>query len=291
MSFKYKDNFAIFILSHESPDKILTMNAIHKVGNYTGKWYIILDDEDKCIEQYKKNWGEDHILLYNKDEWEKKIDMMDMGGRRGITVFVRNACFELAKQIGVQYFMELDEDYSEICYRCADKDDPKILRNWRCFSLDDVLEAMLDFFVENKQMKTLCMGQNGDLIGGTENFRFKQRIIRKAMNSFICDVERPFTFFGRMNDDVNAYCLHGSRGELFLTIMDACVSADSTQSHSGGMTEIYKADGTFKKSFYTVMCCPSSVKINIMGQAHFRIHHSINWETTVPKIISSKYKK
>lgn len=33
------------------------------------------------------------------------------------------------------------------------------------------------------------------------------------MNSFICDTERPFSFMGRFNEDVNTYITHGETGE------------------------------------------------------------------------------
>ena len=39
------------------------------------------------------------------------------------------------------------------------------------------------------------------------------------------------------------------------------------------------------------MACPSSVKVYEMGDTHKRIHHVINWEHAVPKIISNKFKK
>lgn len=48
--------------------------------------------------------------------------------------------------------------------------------------------------------------------------------------------------------------------------------------------------GTYNKSFYTIISSPSSVKISIMGDKHYRVHHKINWENTVPKIISDRFK-
>lgn len=45
------------------------------------------------------------------------------------------------------------------------------------------------------------------------------------------------------------------------------------------------------KSFYSVMISPSSVKINLMGNKHKRMHHVISWNNTVPKIIKESYKK
>lgn len=43
------------------------------------------------------------------------------------------------------------------------------------------------------------------------------------------------------------------------------------------MTELYLDAGTYVKSFYTVMYCPSCVVVSAMGTAHRRLHHHIKW--------------
>lgn len=40
------ENFAVFILSHGRADNIKTIKTLKKQG-YTGKIYIIIDDEDE----------------------------------------------------------------------------------------------------------------------------------------------------------------------------------------------------------------------------------------------------
>lgn len=61
------EDFAIFILSHGRADNIKTLSLLKK-SNYQGKWYIILDDMDDQIEQYKKNFGSEHIIVFDKKE-------------------------------------------------------------------------------------------------------------------------------------------------------------------------------------------------------------------------------
>ena len=83
----------------------------------------------------------------------------------------------------------------------------------------------------------------------------------------------------------------GSRGYLFLTVQKASINQANTQHLSGGLTDIYLDLGTYIKSYYSVMSCPSAVKISIMGDTHYRIHHNVKWNNCVPKIISDRYKK
>jgi hypothetical protein len=111
------------------------------------------------------------------------------------------------------------------------------------------------------------------------------------MNTFICSIDRPFKFIGRINEDVNTYTFFQSLGNLFLTFPLIAIQQRQTQENQGGMTELYIDSGTYIKSFYTVMYSPSSVSIKKMLSHHDeRIHHSINWDCTVPCILSEKYK-
>lgn len=48
-----RSDFAVFILTHGRADNVATMGALKK-GGYTGKWYMIIDDEDETAEQYRK---------------------------------------------------------------------------------------------------------------------------------------------------------------------------------------------------------------------------------------------
>ena len=111
------------------------------------------------------------------------------------------------------------------------------------------------------------------------------------MNSFICSTKKPFTFIGRINEDVNTYTTIQSRGNIFLTVPMVCLQQKSTQQSDGGMTDVYINGGTYLKSFYTVITMPSATSIKLMQSRHPRLHHSISWNNTVPCIISDKYKQ
>lgn len=65
----------------------------------------------------------------------------------------------------------------------------------------------------------------------------------------------------------------------------------ATQESAGGLTEAYLDLGTYTKSFYSVMYCPSCVKVGIMGDKVYRIHHKVMWRNAVPQILDEKWKK
>lgn len=279
------DKFAVFILSNRRPNKVFTVSTLIRCG-FTGKWYILIDDEDPTLPQYEDLYGSEHIIVFNKQSAIDNTDTMTSNNDRASVVFARNVCFDIAKNLHLEYFWELEDDYHRFEYRYE--------QNGRLMTdlitcLDDILICMIKFLTESEAY-TVAFSQGGDLIGGVGSSVFKKKICRKAMNSFLCKVDRPFRFTGIMNDDVNTYITEGSRGKLFFTIAAVSLVQGVTQHNSGGLSELYTSYGTYAKSFLSVVCCPSSICVSDMGPKHSRIHHSIDWEAAVPKIISDKFK-
>lgn len=78
-----------------------------------------------------------------------------------------------------------------------------------------------------------------------------------------------------------------------MTLMQVMIVQRATQLNPGGMSEIYIDIGTYMKSFYSVMCCPSAVKVSVLGsdKSRMRIHHSVKWECAAVKILSEAHRK
>jgi hypothetical protein len=181
----------------------------------------------------------------------------------------------------------MDDDYTYFEYRIYNSENTKPKN---IYSLDSVLLALLEFYKQTP-FASISMAQGGDFIGGKENKMAKRpTIYRKCMNSFICSTDRPFQFVGRINEDVNTYVKKQSLGLLMGTIPMIALGQKTTQKNKGGMTDLYLDAGTYVKSFYTVMINPSSCFIKPMGDKHKRLHHAIQWDLAVPKIISQDLK-
>jgi hypothetical protein len=280
-------DFATFILTHGRPDRVYTINTLKRSG-YTGKIYLIVDDEDKTLEEYRKRYP-NQVLVFSKKEIAKTFDEGDnFKGRMGVIIYARNACFEIAKRVGVKYFFQLDDDYTDFRYKFNDKQQ---YGDWCIKNLDSVLDHLLDYY-KSIPATSIAIAQGGDFMGGKNGSMAKKiKPKRKAMNTFICSSDRPFKFVGRINEDVNTYTLLGLQGHLFFTIPLLAIQQKMTQSNAGGMTETYLDSGTYLKSFYSILYCPSSVKISEIGAKHRRIHHKVNWKNTVPVIVDEKFRK
>ena len=280
-----RKDFAIFILSYGRANNIYTLNSL-KDSNYTGKYYIVVGDDDPIIDEYKKLYKE-KLLIFNKKEIGKTFDLCDIGGSDKVIVYARNYCFKIAKELGLKYFAQFDDDYTSFEYRYDNGEKLKIMKSKE---FDEIINIFIDFLEDTGAM-TVAFSQGGDFIGGKESQLFKSKIKRKAMNSFFCKTDSPFQFFGRINEDVNMYTRYGSIGKKIFTVADCSLVQKQTQKSKGGMSDTYNQNGTYVKSFYTVMTNPSCTKIFAMDTTHTRIHHKVNWNCAVPKIISDKYKK
>lgn len=282
-------DFAIFILTHARPDNVITYNTLINSG-YTGRIYIIIDNEDKTAEQYYNNFGKENVIVFDKLKISKTFDEADNFNDRRSIVYARNACFDIANKLGITYFMQLDDDYTLFDFRINSKGEVPSGHFKIKTKLDNILEALLDFYIKSNA-DSLAIAQGGDFIGGKGNSFYDYKLRRKCMNTFICSTNKPFKFVGRINEDVNTYTSVASIGKLFLTTPLVSITQKQTQSNSGGMTDIYLDNGTYIKSFYSVIFSPSSVRIGLMGDKNLRLHHKVKWGNAIPKIISEDIKK
>lgn len=283
---KKENNFCIFIISHGRADCVVTVKTLEAAGS-TLPYYIVIDNEDKQEEAYRKKFKE-KVLQFDKKHYASLVDNFDNTGNYRSTTHARNACFDLAEQIGYKYFVVLDDDYTSFKFRINHEfKHPKSCPNMTK-GLDNVFLATLEYF-KSAPFASICFSQGGDWFGGESNFNKKPK--RKAMNSFFCSTDRRFNFISRLNEDVNTYMVLGHSGNMFLTIPFIQLDQMQTQTNKGGMSEAYLSFGTYTKSFYTVMCRPDCAKINRMGRTNKRLHHLIDWGSAVPCIIDEKYKK
>jgi hypothetical protein len=295
-----KRNFAAFILSHGRADSLLTYDALRSSG-YTGKIYILVDNEDSQADQYIEKYG-DEVIVFDKTSFSNQVDACDNYDRRNSIVYARNYNFILAKEMRLTHFLQLDDDYTDFTWRLNDKDEYiwKV-EETQIKNIDAVFEHCLDF-LDSTSFKSVAFAQGGDFIGGDGGpdtphqksllmkLHRSGRMYRKVMNSFFFRTDRPVVFRGRVNDDVNLYVEGGRRGDLFATIPHVRVYQPPTQKRTGGCTEIYLELGTYIKSFYSVMVAPSCVKVARMA-GKWRIHHKVIWKKTCPVLLSEKYRK
>lgn len=302
MSLKNKDDFCVMILSHGRPHDQATVRTLNDFG-YTGDWYILLDNEDSSVGEYIRLFGKNKIKIFDKTKLIESgvVDTIDNFGVHGTVVYARHASYDVAKSMGYKYFMMCEDDHDSLRWRInpsIEYSSMMVSKSVDYHALDKIIDTMLDYFIATPRIKTLCMAQSGDYIGGKNSRMTTQQYRRKAMGTFITRVDDPIIFSGTMNDDTNAYTSSASIGELMLTTGFIAVNTKETQKNTGGNTDLYKSLGTYVKSFYSVIGHPSGVRISTLANTGnrvknniFRVHHRVNWKNVAPMILDEKFKK
>lgn len=285
MSFKYTEKFAVFILSHGRADTITTYDFLRKY-NYTGKIYVVIDNEDDQEILYKQKFKED-VIQFDKRDYIAKTDVGDLDKSRKIGVFARNFIQDKAKEMGYSYHLQLDDDIFYMYYRVVKNGKLKCII---CNRLDDVLAYMVEL-LENTNITALSFGHPAYYVGGDVKRFYEKSVIPKAMTTFMMRANDIRYFYMRMNDDITTSALNGMRGSMYFTYLPLMVNLEMTQKAKGGMTEEYQNLGTYRKSFYTVMAMPSCTKIYYIGITENRLHHEIKWRNCVPKLLSERWRK
>jgi len=278
-------SFAAFILSNGRPHDVITFATLRGAG-YTGRIILLVDNEDESAPIYCEKFGAENVIIFDKAAIAQTFDTGDNTSERRASVFARNASLQIANDLGIDYFVQLDDDYKQFEYRHKKIG---VLLNTPVSSMDAVFDAMLDF-LDDTGVLTVAFSQGGDHLGGASTFD-KLKVKRKAMNSFFFKRTNGVQFVGRLNEDVNTYVTHGARGSVFLTLLRLQLVQGKTQDTPGGLSEVYRDTGTYLKSFFTVMMAPSCTTIVMMGQTHRRLHHRIQWNNAVPKILDKSHCK
>lgn len=277
-------DFAVFILSHGRADTITTYKALRD-GGYTGRTYVVIDNEDDQEDLYRQKFGDD-IIQFDKRDYLEKTDLGDLDTDRRIGVFARNFIQDEAKRLGYKFHLQLDDDVHGFTYRFAQG---KVLRALHCSHLDEVFSGMVEY-MKKTPITSLSFALSAYNMGGVDG-SIKEGMTRKTMTTFLMRADDLQYFHMRMNDDITTSLINGMRGKLYYSYLPIEVEVDKTQVKAGGMTDIYQKNGTYRKSFYSVMCCPSCVKVSAMGITDYRIHHTISWNNAVPKLLSERWCK
>jgi hypothetical protein len=282
-------NYAILIPTYKRPDNVITLKTL-KEANYKGKVYLIVGDDDETLDKYKKIYG-DMVIEFSKQKIRPYIDMLDNFKKTKAVVYARNVMFSIAKNLGLDYFCVLDDDYDRFKLRRVFKTNKKdILRDFKLLDVSGVIEKSFEYLHNTPSLDCFAWSQSGDFIGGADTFE-KINGKRKIMNAFFFKTNTPIRFMGSINEDLNSSVYEGQRGKVFFTIHDVSINQKDTQQNSGGLTDIYLDMGTYVKSFYSVIVAPNCVKVSAMGNNDLRLHHRVNWNLACPKIIREKHKK
>lgn len=244
--------FAIYILTNGRPNHQYTLDFLRK--SFKGDVFLCCDNEDKTLEEYRKNYGE-QVVVFNKNEWVSKSDPMDNFRSKNSVLYARNAVFQLAKDMGYEYFVMVDDDVTGLSFR-YEKNGKLVGKPVKDFNKVSsvILEAM-----DNTGTDFFSFGLDKIYIGGLANGQYQKKIIDKVYCFVFCSTEQQHFYKGIMNEDEIHNILSMSVGTLVKTttliqIQTKPIGRDSV----GGNAETYNENGyySYNRNFYPIIAFP-----------------------------------
>lgn len=275
-----RDDFAIFILTHERASQQKTYKTLRKSG-YTGKIYLVVDNLDRQIEEYKQKYGDD-VLVFDKNAEYEKTDTFTNRKELKAVVYARNKVFDLAKEKNLIYFCSCDDDINVLKYKFPI--DGK-LKTVKVKNADKLFDSVCSF-IEKTNFLCLSFLEEGAFVGGINQFVLKGLQWRMSHFMFYRTKEK-ITYRGLWYEDTIASIDLMKQGKLGMGTMLVSVAVPETGSNEGGMYDAYKSSNEWIAAFGVIMANPDCVAITC-GK---KIKLQRSGEIASPKIISDKWRK
>lgn len=226
------DDFAVFILSHNRAGNVATLLTLRKAG-YTGKVFIVVDDEDTMLSEYKRIYGE-QTIVFCKEEWKMKTDTITNEKDFSSPVFARNFISWYATEKGYECYFMLDDDIKafHIRYIKCGKLKSKPLKN-----ADTYFSCLIKLLNTNKHIMCVGTGNGGSYIGGASGRYSKGLHIGDFSQVALFRGKREFK--GAFNEDANISLLEGQKGNITIVDLNVSHSSPKRKSNSGGLKEDY----------------------------------------------------
>lgn len=284
-----KTELVVFILSHKSPHKCETLDTLKRLL-FNGKYYVIVDDKDDYLEEYKLIYG-DSLIIYSKDDYYVDIgcSYIDLP-TKAHAVFPRNAMHDIATKLGLSYYILADDDIYDFKLRpCIDK--YKKVPTIDIDNINDVLSVYVEF-VLSKNIACLGLGTANFYFGGYDKLHSGDYLKRRCVsNCYIVNLKYRIDWV-MLYEDFTTSIIEGMRGRLFFTFypLQVCVRPQFIQNHTDkycGMEEFYKKINPTSMWYTSYMACPSAIKLKPYKGKTIAF---TKYDACLPKIVSSKYK-
>lgn len=280
-------SFAVFITSHKSPNECASLDTLLRY-KYNGQYYIVIDDTDTCIDEYKEKYA-DKLIVFHKEDYVQKCNSGYSVEKapRSVVVYARMAVEETARSLGLDNFMVMDDDIIDFKFRWYDGCK---LNTYPIHDINDILQQYIEF--QNTCMiACLSFGTGNFYIGGYNADVFANR--RTISNTFIRSTHIDFEWVMSWFEDLASSVNCGKADKLVYTLpfVQIHTKPQYTQSEKksdAGMALAYKHSNPFERQFGSVMLNPSAVAVQ---WKYDKFIATLSIDNAFTKVISGKYRK
>lgn len=280
------DDVAVLISTNGRARNQITYSTLRRIG-YTGKIFLVVDDEDVELAEYKRIYG-DSVKIFSKKEYFKKADLMINKADMCAAIFSRNACFDIAKENGISFFVNCDDDIKDIKF--ADIRGRKLITR-KITDFDTVMKSVKKFMTcIGSDAMSIC--EDGVYVGGL-NEKVKTGAYWSMSHWFFFSSDTDLRFRGLWHDDRVFSMDVGKIGKIAfsMSIMrDTLPSENEEEKQKGGMRSGKERFDRYSAEFMTLIAHPDVLKM-YLDEKSGKWKLKRKGECASPKIISGKHKK
>ena len=281
-----RDDFAIFILTHGRAEKQVTYKALRDAG-YTGKVYFVIDNLDEQGEKYKELYG-DNVIVFDKEKEYSKTDTFTCEKNLLAVVYARNACFEIAKSVGVKWFINCDDDIISFFYRVPV--DGK-LTSVKIKRMDDLIESFIEF-MSCSGVECMSIAANGIYVAGAANGKVVDGCQWSFAHFYMFNAESELRFKSIWLEDLIFSISKQKLGYKMLSttlVSQVLPSLEAVQKNQkGGMRDNYESSSNWINEFTPLITAPDCLK---MVRKDGRWKSRKSKDNFMVKYVSDRWKK
>jgi len=271
----------IFIPSYHRADNLKTVNYYKRIGWNMDNIHVVIDSETDDIPDYEYQAERTgfNLHIFNMQEARKRYDYVHRPSQsRRSAGQARNQFYDIAKSLGIDFFMIQDDDTQGY----QNKKLGKYLGMSSSDDVNAVFEGIKNFMLKRK-IGVFGVSQTGDFFGGTN----KKLLRNKVMNTTF--VNTAYVYRGErgvQDDDTSQFVTIMNEGLFTGSIGDGLV-LQQTQSAtaSGGLTELYNECKLLNKALVCPIQFPSAICANKQEKNGGRIHHQIRHKYLAPRLL------
>ena len=277
---------AVFICTHGRPDTQHTLHLLRKSG-YTGKIYLVLDDEDETYNSYHQNFNYcDDICQFNKQFYIDKSDTGTNENQRKCILYAKNFCEDMAQDMKLDAFVIADDDILNFRFRYPEDDSLKSQKVLT--TMDDVMDAYYQAMIDCNMVAT-GFGFTQFYFSGTESFgNENMQKYRVPYNFVFRNAKHKVDWMSWFGEDIITAVYYGRIGQLWTALPYVQQEIVALASASGGMKDTYDGNSSARLAMQNIMYLPAELK-TFYYQGKFMA--SIKRDKAFPKLISSSFKK
>lgn len=224
------------------------------------------------------------VLVFNKKKYAENVDTHINKFGMSSALFARNACIDIAKDMGLKFYFVCDDDIR--CTYFKDARTGKMVTT-KITNIDAILFRLVAF-MENTSIHAVAFADNGAYIGGV-NQEVRKGVKYVLTKFMLYRTSDPVAYESIMWED-QASCYRDLKiGKINFSIMFLSAATPLNEKSAGGCSEMYRQSTDYVNSFMVLMGRPDCVVITPGkgGKCRMRTKQS----ALHPMILNEKYQR